>query len=298
MAGLFRRSTDPNAPKSEGIILFLEIFFRKFWRLIQVNLMYIVALIPTTVLIFFLSGVISNAALDRFADGIMQISGVTAQDYSNADYSMTVVIIDVGLRMFATICFTAFWGMGPATAGLTYIMRCYAKEENSFIWTDFKDSIKENWKQSLVVFIIDVFAMFAFFYAIVFYSSLDNFMSYLTYVILGLLFFYTMIHFFIYPLMVGYKLKLSQIYKNAALFCLISLPFSLLVLVILALLTFGVLYLAVFVFSGVYTIICIAAYLIVVVFLLYSLVGLIVNYNAVCQINKYMDKDSKVEEKM
>ena len=107
-----------------------------------------------------------------------------------------------------------------------------------------------------------------------------------------------MIHFFIYPLMVGYKLKLSQIYKNAALFCLISLPFSLLVLVILALLTFGVLYLALFVFSGVYTIICIAAYLIVVVFLLYSLVGLIVNYNAVCQINKYMDKDSKVEEKM
>lgn len=39
-----------DAPKKRGFIEFWEIFFRKFWKLLQVNLLYLVTSIPVVTL--------------------------------------------------------------------------------------------------------------------------------------------------------------------------------------------------------------------------------------------------------
>ena len=43
---------------------------------------------------------------------------------------------------------------GPFTAGLSYVTRNWARDEHAFIWTDFKDALKANWRQSLVLSVI------------------------------------------------------------------------------------------------------------------------------------------------
>ena len=34
---------------------------------------------------------------------------------------------------------------GPLTAGICYVTRNWARDEHAFIWSDFRDAVKENW---------------------------------------------------------------------------------------------------------------------------------------------------------
>ena len=44
---------------------------------------------------------------------------------------------------------------GPFNAGVTYVLRNWARDEHSFVLSDFKDAVKANWKQALVISVID-----------------------------------------------------------------------------------------------------------------------------------------------
>lgn len=291
------KGVDPLEPKSEGAVLFFEIFIRKFWKFIQVNLLFCLANIPTFLIVFFLSGTVSNAVYGTFSNQIASMVGLSAPDFSNSDFSAMYITIDLGIRAFVTILFTVFWGMGPVSAGMHYILRNYSREENSFILSDFWDAIKDNFKQSLAVYIIDLIALFVFFYGITFYSSQTNFLKYGKYLVYCLFLFYAMVHLFLYPLMVRYKLTIGKLYRNAALFCLVSLPYSILVIVLLLLMTVGVGYLGIFMLSrGSFTVLF-TIYLIFAVLLLYSFTGFIVSYNAECQIRKHIDENADVDKK-
>ena len=69
-----------------------------------------------------------------------------------------------------------------------------------------------------------------------------------------------------------------------------------LVLILLALFTFGAVYLWLFVLSGSMTFICI--YLLALILLLLAFCGFIVSYNAECRIAKHIDENAYVEEKV
>lgn len=291
------KGVDPLAPKSEGAMLFFEIFFRKFWKLIQVNLLYCVALIPTFIIMFMLAGAVSNSVLTTFGDQIASLVGLQTPDFNNSDFNMIYVVIDVCLRAFVSVLFTVFWGMGPATAGMHYIMRNYSREENAFILSDFWDAVKDNFKQSLFVFIVDVIMLFVFFYAITFYATQTNILKYAKYLVYCLFLFYTMLHLFLYPLMVRYKLTIGKLYRNAALFCLVSLPYSILVIILLLALTVGLVYLDIFVLSSSVFTTFITVFLLYALLLLYSLCGFIVSFNAERQIIRHLDENAVVEEK-
>ena len=48
-----------NAPKKKGILRFFELFFRKFWKLIEVNLLYSVFFIPLALALYAILNVSS-----------------------------------------------------------------------------------------------------------------------------------------------------------------------------------------------------------------------------------------------
>ena len=60
------------------------------------------------------------------------------------------------VSFFCTNLFVTIFGMGPATAGITYIMRNFAREEHAWIWSDFKDTFKSNFKQATAVYLINL----------------------------------------------------------------------------------------------------------------------------------------------
>ena len=303
--GIFSRSfdkpgkgIDPNEPQKRSFFRFMDILGRKFWHFSKVNMLYAVALIPTFVIVFlFLSGMISNTILSK-----MDIMGIVSQTVEGAEnvqqqFNQFTVIIDLFVRFIVTILFTVFWGMGPATAGITYIMRNFAREEHAWLWSDFRDSVKSNFKQSLIVFVIDVVVFILQYVALVFYSQQTGILGALRYVILIMGFIYTMMHLYIYPLMVTFELSIKDIYRNSLLFALGKLPSNILVLLIQVLIHLGSIYAAI-VYGGQYAILLIIIILLLDVFILLSVSSLLVNFNAYPKMKEYMmpkDEGKKIE---
>lgn len=93
-----------NTPRKKGIVLFFEIFLRKFWKLIEVNMLYFVFFIPIFLMLASLA-FIKNSTLSLICAGI----------------SLIIFVVCIG----------------PATAGMTKIMRNYVLEKHSFIVNDF-----------------------------------------------------------------------------------------------------------------------------------------------------------------
>lgn len=161
--------------------------------------------------------------------------------------------------------------------------------------SDFFKHIKSNFKQSLIVWIIDIIAFTAVCYAYFFYAAMPNIMYFLKYVILVLVFFYTMLHLYLYHLLVTYKLTIGKLYKNSALFALSALPWSVLTILISAFLilifpaigfTAQIDQLAIFFTT---------AGFIFIILLMFSVCGFIIEFNACTQIKKYIKEDTDVE---
>lgn len=282
---------DKNAPKKKGLHLFYEIFFRKFWKLIQLNLLYIITLIPTFAVVFVLSGMISNK-IGVSAESLSTLMGTTFSEVEAARVSITT---DLLMRLFISAFFTIFWGGGPVTAGFVYILRSYVWEESVFMMSDYFRHVKSNFKQSLIVWVIDVIVFVVMCYAYYFYASLPSIFFCLKYVIIVLAFFYTMLHLFLYHLLVTYKLSIGQLYRNSALFALSSLPWCVFTI---AIVSFLILICPAIGFTSQNEQLAVfftTATFVVFVLLIYAVCGFIIEFNTCMQVKKYIKEDVNVE---
>lgn len=299
--GIFSRSfdkpgkgVDPDAPQKRSFFRFFDIFFRKFWHFVRVNLIYALVLIPTFVLVFVLAGIVSNGilALPGMQELMTSLSQQLAEAVGDAatqeyQHAQLVVTFDLFVRFLITYLFVVLWGMGPATAGITYVLRNFAREEHAWIWSDFKDALKSNFKQSAAVFAIDVVVFVLLYFAITFYSQMSGLIGALRYVIIMIAVVYTMMHFYIYPLMVTFKLSLKDLYRNSLLFALGKLPSNLLVLVILLFVHVGGVFAAIN-FGGNYSMLLLMLMLVLEVVILLSFSAFLVNFNAYPKMKRYM----------
>lgn len=296
------KGIDPDAPQKRSFFRFFDIFFRKFWKFIKINLLYVLVSIPTFALVFFLSGIISNSFLSMNGTEEMfrSIAEQIAQASENAggadyQYSILVVTFDLFIRLIISYLFMTLWGMGPATAGITYILRNFAREEHAWLWSDFKSSFKNNFKQSLIVFVIDIVVFLLLYTAFVVYSQMTGALSMLKYFIVVIAIIYTIMHFYIYPMMVTFDLKLKDLYRNALIFALGKLPSNLFILVILLLIHVGSAFAAV-VYGGNYAMLVLFVVLLLEILLLQSFSAFLINFNTYPKMKSYMfEKDDKSE---
>ena len=296
------KGIDPDAPQKRSFFRFFDIFFRKFWKFIKINLLYVLVSIPTFALVFFLSGIISNSFLSMNGTEEMfrSIAEQIAQASENAggadyQYSVLVVTFDLFIRLIISYLFMTLWGMGPATAGITYILRKFAREEHAWLWSDFKSSFKNNFKQSLIVFVIDIVVFLLLYTAFVVYSQMTGALSMLKYFIVVIAIIYTIMHFYIYPMMVTFDLKLKDLYRNALIFALGKLPSNLFILVILLLIHVGSAFAAV-VYGGNYAMLVLFVVLLLEILLLQSFSAFLINFNTYPKMKSYMfEKDDKSE---
>lgn len=299
--GFFTRSfdkpgkgVDPDAPQKRSFFRFFDIFFRKFWHFVRVNLIYAVVLIPTFLLVFVLAGIVSNGILSmpnmqELMRNLAQQLADAVGDAGTVDYqhAQLVVPFDLFVRFVITYLFVVLWGMGPATAGITYVLRNFAREEHAWIWSDFKDALKSNFKQAIAVFAIDLVVFILFYFAITFYMQMPGLIGALRYIIILVAVIFTMMHFYIYPLMVTFKLSLKDLYRNSLLFALGKLPSNLLVLAILLLVHLGSVFAAIN-FGGNYSMLILLLVLVLEVVILLSFSAFLVNFNAYPKMKKYM----------
>ena len=114
---------------------------------------------------------------------------------------------------------------GLASAGFTHVARNTARDKHSFGLSDFFDTIKKNWKQAFGAGIINTLV-----YAIIifdlwfFYTSVKGVFGIIGLgLMLSVLVIFTMMNYFIWTLMITFKFKLKQIYKNSFNFAVINL---------------------------------------------------------------------------
>jgi uncharacterized membrane protein YesL len=165
-----------NAPQKKSFIDFLEIFTRKFWKLITVNLLFVLFSLP---------------------------------------------VLTVGL----------------ANSGLSYITRNFAREKHAFVGGDFVDTIKKNWKQGLIVGILNLIISIILIFDIYFFftSSKGIMGSIMLAVILSVALIFTFMKYYMYFMLVTFKLSIKQIYKNSLIFAFAGLWRNLLLLFIFGL---------------------------------------------------------------
>jgi len=262
---------DPDAPKKRSFFRFFEILSRKFWKIGQVNLIYSIVLIP----IFLILMTASTTVVGNLA-GVFGMSD---------EESMSAALL-VGGLIFTNL-FIAAWGAGPVTAGISYIMRNYSREEHAWVWTDFKDEAKSNFKQATIVLVIDLIMIFVFNAALNFYSGAEGSLGILKYVVWAIILVYTLMHFYIYPIMITFDLPLKDIYKNSLIFAMGKLPSNLFVLIVLMAVHIGLPVCTILFCGKQMPIILVIIYLLELVFL-QGFSAYLVNFNAYPKLKKYM----------
>ena len=119
---------------------------------------------------------------------------------------------------------------GLASAGITNVTRNIARDKHSFGTSDFIDTVKKNWKQALPAGIINTVIYMIMGFDIYYFITLDK--GIVATIGFGIsvcmLFIFTIMKYYMWTLLITFKFKLKQIYKNSFKFVFANLKMNLL----------------------------------------------------------------------
>ena len=188
----------------------------RFSALMRLNLMYMVVWLPAMIVLM----IAAMSALTLLGE-----AATTEEMMQSFSETIGSVVMSTLLLLVPCIAIT-----GPCTAGVCYVTRNWARDEHAFIWSDFKDAVKENWKQGLAISVITGLLPLVVYVCWNFYSAMaaENPVMVIPQVLtamIGLIWMISVTYF--YPLMVSYKLKMRELLRNGLLLAVARLPFSL-----------------------------------------------------------------------
>ena len=198
--------------------LFLEMLKIRLSGLARLNLLYMLIWLPA--LFVGLSSIAQGYSLlltAAQADPSLQAAATL-----DAHAYLRGLTIQTLLFMIPCIAIT-----GPFTAGISYVTRNWARDEHSFVVSDFWDAVKSNWRQGLSVSIITSFMPIILYVCWIFYGEMAS--NQVLFVIpqvlcvtLVLLWMCSLLY--LYPLMVTYRLRFRDLLRNGLLLTVGRLP--------------------------------------------------------------------------
>lgn len=211
-----------------------------------------------------------------------------------------------GLFAFFEVYFRNFWSfvkIGPvywivsallvtnglAKVGITHIARSTTREKHSFIFSDFFDTVKKNWKQSLilgamnllatVISVVDVWYFWN-------YLTLGESMSAFGVIGLAIAFFLlvsvTFIKYYIWTLTITFDLPIKVLIKNSFQFIFLNMGRNLLISVVM-----GIIYAALYILAMVNAL-CFVLAAAILIFVVPGFKASLVQANTFPTIKKYM----------
>ena len=110
------RGIDPDAPQKRSFFRYIDIFRRKPMHFIKANLLYdavgFIFALPFFIAFFFL---------------------FSAMFFASEQTGELSVYMAAIIAFFTTGAYISVMGIGPVTAGMTYIYRNYAREEHAWL---------------------------------------------------------------------------------------------------------------------------------------------------------------------
>lgn len=209
----------PDAPVKNGFFVFWEIYFRKFWRFITLNLLWFLITLPI-LLAFYV------AATNYFAgSSVMTALGEDYDLFAGITFYASLVSF-VPQKLYLPILFLSIIIYGPLKMGQTYVFRNFAREEHAWL-SDIISRAWSNLKQGLFFGILDAVVIYLLLNGvlgtILGTSSAMAVLSLILRIIATLaLVFYLYMRKYFYIIAVTMNLSVFAIIKNAMLFVFIG----------------------------------------------------------------------------
>lgn len=204
------------------------------------------------------------------------------------DYYLSNIWRFFWLNVLFTIMSLPLVTNGLANVGMSYISRTVARNKHSFGFSDFSESIKKNWKQGLIVGIINTIIYLLIGMGIIAYLQVAN--AIIRIVCLSLTFtafiLITIMNFYIPTMINTFDYTLGQLYKNAFRFAFISFWKNLLCLIILGLVFVALI--AILYVAGGYFYLALAIEILVVIFFYPFFAHLLIQFLTFPSLIKYI----------
>lgn len=233
-----------DAPPQKAVPRFFSILQRKFFDLVKLNLLFCIPVAVAAMLVYLLNLIVPYLIVDL----------------------MPVILLF------------------PFIGGLTYVTRNYTREEHAFIYSDFKDAVKNNWKAFLIDGVIVYLIVTVLMVSIPYYLHAAP-KGILSSVAAGICILIAMLvlfsQYYAPVLIVTFDLKIGQILKNSLIFAILGLWRNILITLLLGILIL-LLYLSQIMPLTIIIAVCFG------IFLMFSYSSFLINFSVYPLINKMM----------
>lgn len=201
---------------------FFVMLGRKFWNISNLSLLFSLANFPVFAILLGFSMQDKHIVIDSPA--FAEFFGVIGENMSSSAAEIFSSVSSFGVK---TVPSTASWicfGIGAlllitfglSSAGAAYCIRGYNRGDPVFLISDFFYTIKKNWKQALVVGILDIFFIVVLIFDYMFWYSQPGFIEgILMYFALFLCVLYFFMRYYIYTILITFDLSIYKIFKDA-----------------------------------------------------------------------------------
>ncbi len=207
---------------------FFKLWGRKLWRLVELNLMILLQVIPIALCLFlYVAGpkvstqysalypvlLGAQTALPTSA-GMTLFNGAAGLQHQYPIFNSWANWVIAALILLQLITY------GWQKVGTTYILRNMVRGDGVFLFSDYFYAIRRNWKQGLLMGLFDCVAIGAlcsniFLFGTMPATGFNNFMYAMT---IALIVIYGIMRFYTYLMLVTFDMKLRKIFKNALIF--------------------------------------------------------------------------------
>ena len=238
---------------------FFSSFGTYILNIMSANLMFVIFNIPMAFVaflatVYFLPQLNSLFLPENFVAAMEKV-GIAGNELNNAIGSEAVyqlyylIVLFIAMFLLGTTLFC----IGPFQCGFSRIYRNMYRNEGVFFFSDFKDGMVNNLKQSLWAMGISLVTTSLILFSIVFYSRMNNSVGTAISAMFVFLFLvFILIQNMVYQMIVSVDLPLKKIYMNAILFFLLKVVpcFGLIIAELLVLVVIPVLLFSTFTFFG------------------------------------------------
>ena len=228
---LFNRYAKPGKGVSKaeaenryGFRGFFSLIRDRIWQIVITNLLFLLVNLPLFGLLAYV-GRVGGVTFQAPVNPLYPVyQGIAAHGHTPSFFAMNGIWgTQVEARYPSALTQVFFWvgllsliTFGLGTAAMTYIHRNYTKGEPTDLWFDFFSAIKKNWKQAILLGLIDLGLIFVIFFDLSsYYYSTSYVMLLLMYVTLFISIIYLLMRPFLYLQIVTFRVKIPKAIKNA-----------------------------------------------------------------------------------
>ena len=207
--------TPDQLPKNR-VQLFFSMLRVRFSGLIGLNLLHILFSLPA------IAWTIINAMVLIYGSGVNLETGEITEAMSAGEMSgniMFYLLIMIPCLMISSL----------GRMGLAMPLRNWARDDHSFVWSDFKDTVKANWKTALGIGFISGLSLLLTYVGFTYYSAMTaRSILWIVPQVLIVVFccIWWMATMLLYPMAVTYDMKFRVLIQNSIIMTLARLPIA------------------------------------------------------------------------